>query len=395
MGSKVLAPHSIAIKMVGGSVNSEITDDLSGIVINISDFCNIHCTYCFEAKSREVVTDSDNYSNILGIISSAAQRPRRSPFSVSFYGGEPLAHFAAITQMVSDIEKKVSGVPIKFSVATNGLLLNGKREEYLRARDFHIQVSIDGPAHVIDKHRLLKNGAGSSGQLSQLVNRIRSFPDIMARPTITPQTAQHFAETIAYLIEIGFDCRSRPIKFDFDLTAEWSEEQFSDLQSSMKEASEYLSNHYFEGGMARILPLDRVFQLWRPKESKDGSGGYCGAGCSMIHANSKGHLYPCSRLTASHNVAFSDLRLDQGNARNKVMADIHPGIDRKPACATCMARHFCEQTCPARIHAGSGSFSKISDKQCRTIRYTHKLGRDVLVPQLLEPNAGFEEAYRL
>ncbi len=375
-------------------MKSQLTEDLSGIVVNISDFCNIHCTYCFEAKSRDVFNSSANYSKILDIISSAAQRPRTSPFSVSFYGGEPLAHFAAITTMVGDIDKRIPGVPIKFSVATNGLLLSGKREAYLRDRNFHIQVSIDGPAHVIDKHRLLKNGAGSSGQLDQLVNRIRTFPDIMARPTITPQTAKHFAETIAYLVEIGFDCRSRPIKFDFDLTAEWSEEHFSNLKSSMKETGEYLADHYFRGGEARILPLDRVFQLWRPKESRDGTGGYCGAGCSMIHANSKGHLYPCSRLTPSHNPAFSELRLDLGRERDKIMADIHPGIDRKPACSTCMARHFCEQTCPARIHAGSGSFSNISDKQCRTIRYTHKLGRDVLVPQLLKPTPGFEMAYR-
>lgn len=363
--------------------------DLGSVVLNLTDLCNIHCTYCFEAKNKEKLIDHPQFESVLNTLVEAARETRYDKFSVSFYGGEPLLSFDAIQYTVKTLIDQVGKERFKFRIATNGLLLKGPIKDFLFKYKFGIQVSLDGPPEVIDLHRKDFKGYGTSSRLAHITDHVRDFPEIMARMTVTPEIAPFFSQSLAYLVNIGFNEPSRPIKFDYDYTAIWSLKDLNALETSTREGADFLKEHYFSGGMARVEPLDRVFVSARPPESKCGNGGYCGAGCSQIHVTPQAEFYTCNRLTPSHNPDYKNLvlsknTLDLGNLES-VLSLIHPGIDRKTECATCLARHFCDQTCPARIYSSSGRFDKISDTQCRLIRITHAMGRSVKAGILLGP----------
>lgn len=374
---------------------------VSSFVLSFTDLCNINCTYCFEGKEAHRLQEHDAFPRLVETICKASGL-RRSPLIVSFYGGEPLMAYRTIVRVVEALEARVGPGKLRFRIATNGVLLTPDVQSFLLAHGFGIQVSLDGPPDVINVHRKDHRGRGTAVRLVPLLARVREFPDIMARLTVTPDTVAHFARSLIYLIEVGFDCPSRPIKFDFDYSATWSPASLRELDAQCEDVANRLAQHYQELGTAKIEPLDRVFMNERPPESRCGRGGYCGAACSAIHVTPKMEFYACNRLTPSHDPAFKALMLSRDDLsfgrRPDVLNTIHPGIRRKPECASCMARHFCEQTCPARIHSSSGSFEIISDVQCSIIRATHRLGRKVKASVLLGgavSHERFQETYAL
>jgi uncharacterized protein len=281
---------------------------VSSFVLSVGDTCNIKCTYCFEGKDPQWLGDHDAFPRLVETICRAAVL-RTSPLIVSFYGGEPLLAYRVIKELVATLEGRVGPERLRFRIATNGLLLTPDVQGFLLAHGFGVQVSLDGPPDVIDVHRKDHRGRGTSARLAPLLARIREFPDIMARLTVTPNTVPQFARSLAYLIEAGFDCPARPMKFDFDFSANWDAAALGELDAQCEQAARLLARHYQQGGTAKIEPLDRVFANERPSESKCGRGGYCGAGCSAIHVTPKMDYFTCNRLTPSHNPAFHALRL--------------------------------------------------------------------------------------
>jgi len=224
---------------------------VSSFVLSLTDLCNIQCTYCFEGKDPDRLSHHQSFSRLVDTICRAAGL-RSSPLVVSFYGGEPLLAYRTVVSMVEALEGRAEPARFRFRIATNGMLLSPAVQGFLVEHGFGIQVSVDGPPDVIDVHRKDHRGRGTAVGLAPLLARVREFPDIMARLTVTPDTARHFARSLAYLIDNGFDCPARPIKFDFDYGAAWQPAALQELEASCEVAADLLSRHYQALGTANI-----------------------------------------------------------------------------------------------------------------------------------------------
>jgi uncharacterized protein len=355
---------------------------LKSLVLNLSDTCNINCSYCFEGKSRDRLTDQPNYPSLLGEIIELIHRNETPPFNLSFYGGEPLLEFDTLKNIVEQLREEFESERIQFSIATNGLLLKGSIRDFLIKHNFKIQLSLDGDHQVIDMARHDFKGRGSSDRLSHLTQSVRTFPYLKARMTITPRNCQYFDSSLEYLLGLGFSDHSHPIRFDHDLTATWSDEALEVLESAYARAAITLINHYREGGRARIEPLDRIYANQSSLISCEGSK-YCGAGTTQRYISPQGIVFGCNRLTPSHHSMHGELTLGKSVSCNALVQDlldkIHPPTHSQTKCESCNAKNYCSQACPARRFSSSASYSIISDTQCRITRATYSLGERIKV----------------
>lgn len=137
--------------------------ELTGLVLGISENCNLRCTYC-TASGRYVNERTHKSANMprhiaLKSIEYFLDHADRDDCYISFYGGEPLLQKKLVhecMQYASLINPKV-----RFNLQTNGYLLDGHFFKILREFDSNISISLDGPKEIHDKGRLTASGKGT------------------------------------------------------------------------------------------------------------------------------------------------------------------------------------------------------------------------------------------
>lgn len=140
---------------------------LPQVVFEMTSRCNLSCKYCCYGEGYTTFSGRKSGSinpeialRVLDYLSQIFNRynvDNTEPFVISFYGGEPLLEFKTIKRIVEYAKsKKFANREVKFSMTTNGLLLN-KHIDFLAENNFHLLVSLDGNIQH-NKYRVDKNG---------------------------------------------------------------------------------------------------------------------------------------------------------------------------------------------------------------------------------------------
>lgn len=118
------------------------------IVIEVTEQCNLHCSYCYYGKmyynndQRSANMNTDNCIRVLRELLSV-----RSVFYnnvvISFYGGEPLLNINLIRTVVLFCKNEFPNFEYTFTLTTNGTLLL-KHIDFLEEYNFRVLISLDG-----------------------------------------------------------------------------------------------------------------------------------------------------------------------------------------------------------------------------------------------------------
>lgn len=122
------------------------------ITFEVTSACNLKCKYCTygELYCKHESRLGQNLSfrkakNLIDYYLTLRNSPLYEsfdvPFTLGFYGGEPLLNFNLITEIISYIEDKIPN--LSFSMTTNGTLLD-KYIDYLTEKKFSLLISLDG-----------------------------------------------------------------------------------------------------------------------------------------------------------------------------------------------------------------------------------------------------------
>lgn len=145
-------------------MHKSVTENAKTLIIELTESCNIRCTYCvFDESDNTERNHSDksiSEETALQSIDDFFKRTNGEEGYLVFYGGEPLLSFPLMQKMVNH-SNVISDKKIKFSFTTNGISLTNEKFNFLIENDFKITVSIDGPKVIHDKRRLTKNGKGT------------------------------------------------------------------------------------------------------------------------------------------------------------------------------------------------------------------------------------------
>jgi uncharacterized protein len=135
---------------------------LETVVVQPTPFCNINCSYCY--LPQRDVTSVIEQSTVRALFDKVfASSWTGEGLTVIWHAGEPLVvpvafyetAFAAIEKM------RPAALRLRHSVQTNGMLITPQWCDLFKKWDVGVGVSIDGPKHLHDAHRVTRTGRGT------------------------------------------------------------------------------------------------------------------------------------------------------------------------------------------------------------------------------------------
>ncbi len=195
---------------------------LTTLVLNVTNQCNLSCTYCYEYGEDKIV-DTENGAQPKFMSEQTARESvdfllaeagSNEMVHLTFFGGETLLNFPVLKSTIAYGRRRAAetGKHIDYSLTTNATLLRPEIVEWLIDNQVGVTISIDGPREMQDQFRVFKNGTGSydidAPKIRDLLKKHTARP-IGARVTLTSQTLdvkrifRHLTEDIGFA-EVGF-----------------------------------------------------------------------------------------------------------------------------------------------------------------------------------------------
>jgi uncharacterized protein len=155
--------------------------------LKIVERCNLNCTYCYFFNGEDQSYQShpkhlsrDMVRNIAAYLKNGCEALNVTELSFIFHGGEPLIYSKANFDWMCTLfsETFPSTVRVRFSLQTNGILIDEKWAKLLLKHDVGVGISIDGPEIYNDKYRIDHKNSGSHQRVvSGLKNLKAGFKD--------------------------------------------------------------------------------------------------------------------------------------------------------------------------------------------------------------------------
>lgn len=138
---------------------------LDTVVVQPTPFCNINCSYCYlPHRSVTTVMEQSTIANLFAKIFASGWT--RDGITVIWHAGEPLVvPITFYEKAFATIEAlRPAALKVRHSIQTNGMLVTAAWCELFKKWDVGVGVSIDGPKHLHDAHRVTRTGRGTFDQ---------------------------------------------------------------------------------------------------------------------------------------------------------------------------------------------------------------------------------------
>jgi uncharacterized protein len=355
---------------------------LQTLVVNVTNQCNLACTYCYEYGEDKIV-DTDNGRQPKFMSEQTARESvefmlresKHSPTAhMTFFGGETLMNFPVLQSTVAYARRRAAevGKQVDFSLTTNATLLRPDVIDFLADNRIGVTISIDGPEDLQDKFRVFKNGMGSydvaAPKIKALLARHRTRP-IGARVTLTRQTLdvgriyRHLFDELGFW-EVGFAPVTTSAKRAYAISDEGFDAllaQFKALALEYRDAALENRHHGFSNVRETLQELHQGHAKAYP----------CGAGIGLMGVATDGDVALCHRFAGSDSHRLGNVREGISWEQQQAFLDTHH-IAEKTDCRTCWARPICAGGCYHEANTRYGSTTTPNLHYCEWIRgWTH------------------------
>ncbi len=326
---------------------------LQSLVMNLTNQCNLSCTYCYEFGEDKVATP-EGKPKFMDLATAKAsvdfllsQSSGRRDVHITFFGGETLMNFPLLKEVVTYAteQAKAQGRGIDFSLTTNATLLTPAIIEFLSDQRIGVTVSMDGPPDLHDKLRVFSNGRGSydivEPRVRALIAGHKTRP-IVARVTLTNGVTdvvriyRHLKDEIGFH-EVGF----APVTTSPDRLYSIGESGMHGVLGQFQELAQEYLEYALRGEMHGFTNVsDTIAELYQGVNKSHP----CGAGLGLLGVGPSGDLAPCHRFVDSdtHALGHISTGLDQDKKRD-FLARGH--VNAKYECQSCFARPLCAGGC--------------------------------------------------
>ncbi len=332
---------------------------VKALCLHVSHDCNLRCGYCFASTgdfgTGRRVMDAETACRAIDFVIQSSKGRRN--IEIDFFGGEPLMAFDTVKKTVSyarSLEEK-AGKLFRFTITTNGLLLDEEKIEYINAEMSNVVLSLDGRPHINDAQRKTVSGGGSFGVvapkiLSLVSKRAPTGKDYYVRGTFTRSNLD-FAEDVAFLASYGFD----------QLSIEPVVARPEDGASLRREDLPRIFEEYER--LAHIMLEDDRFSFFHfqvdltqgPCVIKRLRG--CGAGAEYVAVTPEGDIYPCHQFVGMDGYRLGSL--DEGIVNPELRERLSSmNIFTREGCRDCWARFYCSGGCSASNLTQNGDIAK-------------------------------------
>ncbi|MDD7430101.1 MAG: thioether cross-link-forming SCIFF peptide maturase, partial [Oscillospiraceae bacterium] len=277
----------------------------------------------------------------------------------------PLMNFDTVKKLVEygRSKEKEYNKHFRFTITTNGLLLDDEKIDFINKEMSNVVLSVDGRREVNDRMRKTPNGKGSYDLFMDKYKRLvekRGHENYYVRGTFTKYNPD-FTNDVLSLYEQGFDQISvEPVVSDpcekyaitqKELPAIFSEyERLAQVMLINKKEGRHFNFFHF------MLDLDQG-----PCAIKRLRG--CGSGNEYVAITPDGDIYPCHQFVGCDGYKMGNIIEGTFNHDiKKEFAAAH--IYTKNDCKNCWAKFYCSGGCNANNYIYNGDIHSAHKLSC-------------------------------
>lgn len=340
---------------------------VKALCLHIAHDCNLACKYCFaeegEYHGRRAMMSFEVGKKALDFL--VANSGNRVNLEVDFFGGEPLMNWDVVKQLVEygrSLEEP-NNKKFRFTLTTNGVLLNDEIMEYLNKEMSNVVLSLDGRKEVNDNMRPFRTGQGSYDLIVPKFQKLaesRNQTNYYVRGTFTRDNLD-FSEDVKHFADLGFK------QMSIEPVVGPEEDPYSireqDLPQIMEEydklALEYIKRAKEGNGFNFFHFMIDLNQ--GPCVYKRLSG--CGSGTEYLAVTPWGDFYPCHQFVGNEDFLMGNV--DEGIVREDLIDTFsNCNVYSKEKCKNCFARFYCSGGCAANSYNFHGTINDAYDIGC-------------------------------
>lgn len=334
---------------------------VKALCLHIAHDCNLRCKYCFadtgEFHGKRSMMSAEVGKKAIDFV--IANSGARKNIEIDYFGGEPLMNFEVVKEITeyAKEQEKIHDKNFRFTITTNGILLNDEIKKYINENMSNVVLSLDGTKETNDRMRYRVDGSGSYDTIVPKfidIANSRNQDNYYVRGTFTSQNL-HFSEDVLHMADLGFKQTSvepvvAPETEDYALTEEHIPVVFAEYE---KLAEEYVKRRKEGKGFNFFHFMVDLEQ--GPCVIKRLSG--CGAGHEYLAVTPDGDLYPCHQFVGNEDFKMGDVYT------GITKEDIRESFERsnvytKPDCSECFAKFYCSGGCSANAFNFNNDINK-------------------------------------
>lgn len=347
---------------------------VKALCLHVAHDCNLKCEYCFAEEGeyhghRSLMSLEVGKAALDFIIQNSGSRHN---LEVDFFGGEPLMNFDIVKELVKYGEEqgKLHNKHFRFTITTNGILLNEEIQNFINEHMHNVVISLDGRKEINDK---MRPRAGKQGSYDVIVPKFQKLAEsrdqtnYYIRGTFTRNNLD-FAKDVLHMADLGFKQISvEPVVGSEDMPYTLKEEDIPIIA----EEYEKLATELYERRKSGDKEKDFNFFHF----NIDLSGGPCvakrlagcGSGTEYLAVTPEGDLYPCHQFVGLEEFKMGDVYQGVTNIdRREEFSQCN--VYAKEECKNCWAKFYCSGGCAANAYQINGSILKPYELGCQLQR---------------------------
>ncbi len=344
---------------------------IKAMCLHVAHTCNLNCSYCFASQGkyqgdRALMSFETGKRAFDFLIENSGTRRN---LEVDFFGGEPLMNFDVVKQLVEYARKieKEHNKNFRFTLTTNGVLLDDDVIDYLNKEMCNVVLSLDGRKSVHDHFRVDYAGNGSYDKIlpkfKNLVEK-RGGKDYYMRGTFTHNNVD-FTNDIFHMADLGFkELSMEPVVCPPDDPYALTEEdlpvlfeQYEILAKEMvrrkKNGDGFTFYHY-------MLDLTNGPCIYKRITG-------CGSGTEYVAVTPWGDLYPCHQFVGDEKYRLGDIfnGITNVEIQDKFR---HCNAYSRKECKDCWAKLYCSGGCAANSYHATGDIMGVYEYGCELFK---------------------------
>lgn len=366
---QLFAPDTF--ESMAGKLKEKTAGVVKALCLHIAHVCNLNCSYCFASQGkyhgeRALMSFEVGKRALDFLIENSGSRRN---LEVDFFGGEPLMNFGVVKELVAyarSVEKE-KGKNFRFTLTTNGVLIDDEVIEFANRECSNVVLSLDGRREIHDRYRVDYAGNGSWEKIVpkfQKFVKARDGKNYYMRGTFTHANPD-FLNDIRQMLDLGFNELSmEPVVCAEGDPCALTEEDLPVVLQQYEELAQLMLQRDREGKPFTFYHY-MIDLTGGPCIYKRISG--CGSGTEYMAVTPWGDLYPCHQFVGEERFCLGNIW--DGVTNTEVRREFAScNVYAHPECRDCWARLYCSGGCAANAYHATGSVTGVYEYGCKLFR---------------------------
>ena len=346
---------------------------VKALCLHVAHDCNLKCSYCFAEEGeyhgkRSLMSAEVGKKAIDFIIANSGKRRN---LEVDFFGGEPLMNFDVVKEIVEygREQEKLHDKNFRFTITTNGILLDDEKQKYINENMHNVVLSLDGRKEVNDYMRPRAGGQGSYDIIVPKFQKLaesRNQTDYYLRGTFTHNNLDFSKDVFHIADDLGFKQVSvEPVVAEATESYAITEDDLDTIFEEYEKLAEQLYIRHKTGEKDFNFFHFMVDLTGGPCIAKRLSG--CGSGTEYLAVTPEGDLYPCHQFVGQEEYKIGSVYTGiENTAIREEFANCN--VYTKPDCKKCWAKFYCSGGCMANACHYAGDIMGTYEIGCKLQR---------------------------